>query len=266
MAKIIWDLPTKRTYEHGVDRGVLFSTYYRGVAWNGLTKISVGSSGGKVTPYFQDGIPYMLDASLPSFQGTLEAFTYPPEFEVFSGTATTTQGLTYHNQPVASYFHLVWRTFKGDALNGTASYQIHILYNLLAEPKMDTYATDTKDPTLESLVWNLYSVPQFSDVAFPTSYVSLDSGKISAGIMASIENVIYGSTLRNPRLPTMQQLDDILSGDNSHELTLNKDTGLSNLTLFSGNDLQGSAAEGLFTIPSYSDIKPSNPDGFFQIG
>ena len=45
MVMLKWDEDTKRLFENGVDQGVLYlkksdGTYDKGVAWNGLTKVS----------------------------------------------------------------------------------------------------------------------------------------------------------------------------------------------------------------------------------
>ena len=55
MARLEWDADSKRLYEVGVDRGVLYprnsedGNYGAGVAWNGLTNVTESPSGAEPT-------------------------------------------------------------------------------------------------------------------------------------------------------------------------------------------------------------------------
>src|SRR5574343_201846 len=98
MAIITWDGTGSRYFETGVDRGVLYpmgaSTYDKGVAWNGLTTVTESPSGGEATKSYADNIAYMTLVSAEEFGGTIEAFTYPPEFGVCDGTASPVLGVS----------------------------------------------------------------------------------------------------------------------------------------------------------------------------
>ena len=55
MAAIVWDKSGERTYETGVDHGVLYPynkathAYDNGVAWNGLTTVTDSPSGAEAS-------------------------------------------------------------------------------------------------------------------------------------------------------------------------------------------------------------------------
>ena len=56
--KLTWDAIGTRTYETGVQQGVLYvqgtgGTSPNGVAWNGLTSVSESPSGAEATPIMQ---------------------------------------------------------------------------------------------------------------------------------------------------------------------------------------------------------------------
>ena len=90
MAKIIWDAEGQRTYETGVDRGVLYipdedGEYSTGVAWSGLTTVTEAPSGAESNKQYADNGVYVNLVSAEEFGATIEAFTSPVEFEQFDG-------------------------------------------------------------------------------------------------------------------------------------------------------------------------------------
>ena len=98
MADITWDEVGKRTFETGVDRGVLYlpdvaGNYVNGVAWNGLTSVSESPSGAEPNAQYADNIKYLNLVSREEFEATLEAFTYPAEFAQFDGGAELQPGV-----------------------------------------------------------------------------------------------------------------------------------------------------------------------------
>ena len=90
MTVLSWDETGKRTYETGVDRGVLYmpdgaGLYTNGVAWNGLTTVTESPSGAEANPQYADNIKYLNLYSAEQFGATVEAFTYPDEFSAYDG-------------------------------------------------------------------------------------------------------------------------------------------------------------------------------------
>ena len=86
MAKLVWDQTGERSYETGVKNGVLYpqvdGAYPNGVAWNGLTAVTQSPSGAEATPLYADNIKYLNLFSAEEFGATVEAYTYPDEFEI----------------------------------------------------------------------------------------------------------------------------------------------------------------------------------------
>ena len=87
MAALTWDVSGERLYETGVDHGVLYlpdetGDYTDGVAWNGLTTVTESPAGADASPQFADNIKYLNLIAAETFGGTIEAFTYPDEFEM----------------------------------------------------------------------------------------------------------------------------------------------------------------------------------------
>ena len=114
MAKIVWDESGKRTYETGVRNGVLYlqdeqGAYTKGVAWNGLTAVTESPSGAEPTALYADDMKYLELFSAEEFGATIEAYTYPAEFEKCDGSASLGAGVTIGQQDRAT-FGLCYRT------------------------------------------------------------------------------------------------------------------------------------------------------------
>ena len=92
MTKLVWDASGTRTYETGVDHGVLYlddekkGRYGKAVAWNGLTTVTQSPSGAEPTPLYADNIKYLNLTSAEEFAATIEAYTYPDEFAACDGS------------------------------------------------------------------------------------------------------------------------------------------------------------------------------------
>src|SRR5688572_15085796 len=115
MAVLEWDQVGDRLYETGVDHGVLYipdpvtGVYDNGVAWNGLVTVTESPSGAEANPKYADNIKYLNLYSAEEFGATIEAFTYPPEFEQFDGVASPAPGVNVGQQSRRG-FGLSYRT------------------------------------------------------------------------------------------------------------------------------------------------------------
>lgn len=206
MATLVWDEPGKRTYQGGVDRGVLYIDDLV-TAWNGLIKVEDSTPRRSLISY-QDGIKYMEYSHLSEFEGSLTAFTYPDLFEKALGITSDEQGLNFHDQQPKP-FNLSYRTYLGDDLRGLSrGYLIHILYNIYASPDnigFSTLSSSASDPTQFS--WKLTSVPIPFLGRRPTAHLSINSTKITSAILANLEEALYGYVDSAPYLPG---LDDVV--------------------------------------------------------
>jgi hypothetical protein len=102
MTALTWDNVGERSYETGVDRGVLYQLdvsgeYVDGVAWNGLTTVTESPSGAESNKQYADNL-YLNLSLAEEFGGTIEAFTYPDEFGQCDGTAEPSPGVKLGQQ------------------------------------------------------------------------------------------------------------------------------------------------------------------------
>lgn len=198
MSKIEWDLTGDRLYETGVSKAVLFpmddaGTYPLGVAWNGLTAVTEKPTGAEATAIYADNIKYLNLVSTELFEATIEAYTYPKEFEACDGSAEIAPGVSIGQQNRKS-FGLCYKTILGnDTLGEAYGYKLHFIYGGTATPSEKAYSTVNETPEALSLSWDLSTTPVTCTGFKPTASVVIDSTVTSATAMAAIETIIYGS-------------------------------------------------------------------------
>lgn len=215
MAKLVWDETGKRTYETGVSHGVLYvqtstGTYGKGVAWNGLTAVTESPSGAEATPLYADNIKYLELRSTEEFGATIEAYTYPDEFEKCDGSATIGTGVTI-GQQTRHPFGLSYRTILGnDTENNDHGYKIHLIYGATASPSEKGYQTVNDSPEAITFSWEISTTPIDVPGFKPTSSLVIDSTKVEEGKLQQIEKLLYGDTTGEPKLPTPEEIMTIL--------------------------------------------------------
>lgn len=205
MAKLVWDETGKRLYETGVSKGVLYvqaddGTYGNGVAWNGLTAVNESPSGAEATPLYADDIKYLELTSTEEYGASIEAYTYPEEFEQCDGSAALGTGVTIGQQPRKA-FGFCYRTLIGnDVKNNDYGYKIHIVYGAKAAPSEKAYQTVNDSPEAITFSWELTTTPVNVEGHKPTACVTIDSTKVEPAKLTSIEEALYGSDTKEPKL------------------------------------------------------------------
>lgn len=206
MAVLTWDNVGERTYETGVDRGVLYipngaGVYDDGVAWNGLTSVSESPTGAEANAMYADNIKYLNLYSVEEFGATIEAFTYPDEFAEFDGTLEPVPGLTV-GQQTRKTFGLSYRTRLGNDVDGDDyGYKLHLVYGCKASPSEKAYATVNDSPEAITFSWEVSTAPVFVPMAKPTALITIDSTKVDPGSLSALEQFLYGAEGEDPSLP-----------------------------------------------------------------
>lgn len=216
MAKLVWDETGKRFYETGVKMGVLYvqqagGAYNKGVAWNGLTAVTESPSGAEANPMYADDIKYLNLFSAEEFGATVEAYTYPVEFEQCDGSASISTGVTIGQQE-RKQFGLCYRTTLGNDTDGNDhGYKLHLIYGAKASPSEKAYATINDSPEAITFSWELTTTPVNVSGHKPTANLVIDSTKVSAAAMAALEEVLYGNATTEARLPLPDEVVSIIS-------------------------------------------------------
>ncbi len=216
MSRIVWDKIGERLYETGVDRGVLYpqdneGTYPLGVPWNGLSSVSESPSGAEPTPIYADNMKYLNLMSVEEFGATIEAYTYPDEFEACDGSAELAPGVTIGQQE-RKLFGLSYRTKIGNDLEGdNLGYKLHLVYGALASPSDRTYQTINDTPDAITFSWEVTTTPVQVEGYRPTASLEIDSTKVNAAKMKEIEDILYGTEEKEARLPLPDEILTILA-------------------------------------------------------
>lgn len=196
--KLTWDQTGERLYETGVKKGVLYpqaedGLYPVGTAWNGLTAVTESPSGAEATALYADDIKYLNLISAEEFGATIEAYTYPDEFAQCDGSAAIATGVAIGQQK-RKQFGLAYQTTLGnDVDNNDYGYKLHMIYNALAAPSEKAYATINDSPEAITFSWEVTTTPVNVEGFKPTASVTIDSTKVNADKLASLEKILYGT-------------------------------------------------------------------------
>ena len=198
MAKLIWDQVGQRFYETGVSNCALYvyddaaQGFGAGVAWNGITSITETPSGAEANAIYADNIKYLSLLSAEEFGASIEAYTYPEEFEECDGSAAIAPGVMI-GQQARKKFCLAYKTIKGnDVQNDSYGYKLHLIYNCNAAPSERAYSTINDSPEAIAFSWELSTTPVAVTGHKPTSILTIDSVKVDATKLASLEEALFG--------------------------------------------------------------------------
>lgn len=214
--RLVWDETGKRFYETGVKMGVLYvqgagGTYGAGVAWNGLTAVTESPSGAEANPMYADDIKYLNLFSAEEFGATIEAYTYPEEFEQCDGSASLVDGVTIGQQE-RKQFGFCYRTSLGNDTEGNAhGYKLHIVYGCKASPSEKAYATVNDSPEAITFSWEVTTTPVNVTGAKPTATITIDSTKVDQTKLTELENILYGSSTAAARLPLPDEIKTLMT-------------------------------------------------------
>lgn len=227
MPKLVWDAIGEHIYETGVDHGVLYQVtnagkYSNGVAWNGLTSVSESPSGAEAQKQYADNMNYLTLYSAEEFGATIEAFTYPDEFEQNDGSATPVKGMRI-GQQARKPFGLCYRTKIGNDVAGDDfGYKLHLIYGCRASPSERGYSTINDSPEAITFSWELSTTPVQVTGYEPTSQITIPSTDFESTDdktkLTLLENVLFGTEGEGqaagttPTLPLPEVVEKILDG------------------------------------------------------
>ncbi len=235
MSKLTWDVLDEREYETGVDHGVLYlynqrtRSYDSGVVWNGLTGISESPDGAESNPQYADNMKYLNLISAENFGFTINAFGSPKEFDECDGNATPIAGVTF-GQQARKMFGFAYRTLIGDGSKGTdKGYKLKLIYGAQAAPSSRDNNTVNDSPEIQNPSWECTTTPVDAGDGFkPTAFVIIDSTTADPGKLKALEDILFGSSSTEPRLPLPAEIVSLLSGGSVNVpvkgITLNKTT------------------------------------------
>ena len=215
MAKLVFNGVGDRLFETGVKKGVLYvmgenGQYEKGVVWNGLTAVTEKPTGADPTNLYADDIKYVVLYGEEEFEATIEAYTYPAEFEACDGSAALAEGVSI-GQQARKQFAFCYRTALGnDAKGQNFGYKIHIIYGCTAKPSEKAYSTINDSPEAVTFSWDVTTVPVPVNGMKPTASVVIDSTRVESGKLKTLEDKLYGTETQESTLVLPNEIKELL--------------------------------------------------------
>ena len=215
MPRLIWDAIGEKFYEMGTKMGVLYpmsdtGTYEDGVAWNGLTAVTESPSGAEETKLYADDIKYASLRSAEEFTYTIEAFTYPPEWEPCDGSASVAPGVSISQQKRKG-FGFSWVTTVGNDISDDAGQKIHVAWNSTAAPSEKSYASINDSPDAITFSWECTTSPVNVTGHRPTSHMEINCAKLKEKTIKAVQDKLWGSENKNATLPSPDELIQLIT-------------------------------------------------------
>lgn len=198
-----WDQAGKRLYQTGDKNMVLYvfnstaetiegrtTNYYDGVAWNGITAITESPSGAEPTDLWADDTKYATMRSAEQFGGTIEAYTYPDDWEQCDGSVTTNGGVTIGQQGRKAFGLAYITTVGNDTELNDHGEKLHLVYNATANPSERSYATINDSPEAITFSWEFTTTPIDVDgtgTYKKTSLLTIDTTRLDTAGKAKYE-------------------------------------------------------------------------------
>ena len=212
-----WDKTGEHFYESGVSKGVLYvlsneGKYDNGVAWNGLTNVTETPSGAEENAIYADNIKYASLRSTEEIGGTIEAYTYPDEWNQCDGNGELVKGVHVAQQERKT-FGLCYRTEIGNdtSTESDDGYKLHLVYGATASPSERSYDTQNDNPDAVQFSWE-YTTNPVSVAGFkPTSLITIDSRTADKVKLTALETILYGSSTAAARLPLPDEVKTLMT-------------------------------------------------------
>lgn len=235
MAKLKWDQIGERRYQTGCDHGVLYpqknGAYPKGVAWNGLTNVTLSPSGAEDNALYADNMKYLNLKSAEEMGATITCYTYPDEWAECNGEADLAAGV-HLGQQRRNTFGFAYRSKIGNDTEGEDhGYALHLLYGCSAAPSEMSHATVNDSPEATELSYEITTTPVSvsgkgpdGKPFKPVSHITIISTETTPEKMEALEAILYGSdaattaegdetssTGADPRLPLPDELKEIFA-------------------------------------------------------
>lgn len=217
MPKLEWDKAGEHLFETGVKNAVLYpqdskGEYPKGYAWNGITGITESPSGAEANKMYADDMKYLNLYSAEEFGATVEAYTYPKEFEECDGTAELVAGVKLGQQSRKA-FGLCYRTALGNEIDGSDyGYKLHLIYGAMASPSERAFSTINDSPEAITFSWELNTTPVNVTGHKSTSIITVNSKEVDPEGLARLEAALFGTDSSEAYLPLPDKVLELING------------------------------------------------------
>lgn len=218
MSALVWDKDDERFYQTGVEKVALYTkssgSYQTGVAWSGVSGITMSPSGAESNKVYADNIEYLNLISAEQLSLTITAYDYPDEFAQCDGTATPVPGVTF-GQQARKEFGLAYKTRIGTNEDGDGhAYMIHLVYNCKASPSERAYNTVNESPEAIEFSWTITTTKTDVTGYKPVASIDIDSRKFTttaaAAKLKAFEEQLWGRDADSTANPAITALEPTL--------------------------------------------------------
>lgn len=215
MAKLVHDELGKRFYETGISEAVLYvqndaGQYPKGVAWNGITAANESPTGAEANDQYADNIKYISLTGAENFEGTIEAFSSPKEFDACDGMEEISKGVVATQQNRKPFGFAFKSILGNDIKYNEYGYKLHLWYGCKAAPSERAYATVNDSPEPQNPSWSITSTPAPVPGHKPTSSLIITSTEVEPAKLKKLEDALYGTASTEPYLPSPAQVIELL--------------------------------------------------------
>ena len=115
-------------------------------------------------------------------------------------------------QQARKTFGLCYRTTLGnDVDNNAHGYKLHLIYGAIAAPSEKAYNTINDSPEAITFSWEFSTTPVNVNGFKPTASITIDSTKVDAEKLTALEQILYGDTEVEPRLPLPDEVAQVMA-------------------------------------------------------
>ena len=198
MSRLVWDDTGNKKFEMGTKKMVLFvggsgGEYQAGIAWSGITGVTISNTGGDETALWADDIKYGSLRAAEECGGTIEGYQCPREFYPCDGIVQLAPGVYIAQQDRVPFGAAFVTTIGNDTQGTSYGYKIHLIYGATCSPSERPYTTINDSPDAASLSWEFTTTPVNCAGHKPVSHLEIDSTEVSAEKLAAIEDIIFGT-------------------------------------------------------------------------
>lgn len=261
-----WYKPQVKTIELGVDRGLLFPSTSRGVAWNGLTKIEEKRIGGEPISDYVDGEKVTYDVRSEDLEFTISSYTYPKEFERCVGIVEAVPGVTIAQQDRVPFSFCYRTLIETGGESGKNAHKLHLVYNAVALSPEVAYTSVDEAPQGLIFSWPIVLTPKEVDGYPPTMHVSIDSTRAGELNLKEFERILYGEGNQSPYLMPIDQVIAFFNYDLSIlRIEPDEEYGISLLRETEPGDLVGPTNHGIYWQTGNSRLNETPTEGLYDL-
>ena len=145
-----------------------------------------------------------------NFEGTIEAFSSPAEFDVCDGMTEIAKGVKAHQQNRKSFGFAYQSIIGNDIKQNEYGTKLHLWYGCKAAPTERAHSTVNDSPEPSNPSWSITSTPVDVPGHRPTSVLTVNSTKVTPEKWKALIDAIYGTDAAEPYLPTPAQVIQLM--------------------------------------------------------